>query len=80
MKLQDLMKETGLETLAFLDKHLAKDDLANSLTKFKKFEDYRWSETQRIVDNIGVFSANYRRIEKKLYEIISRKSGFQVTP
>ena len=41
MKLQDLMKETGLETLAFLDKHLAKDDLANSLTKFKKFEDYR---------------------------------------
>ena len=66
IKLDDLKKETGLETLiAFLDKHLAKDDLADSLTKFEEFEDYRRSETQSIVDYIGVFDANYRRIEKK---------------
>ena len=64
IKLDDLKKET--ETLiAFLDKHLAKDDLADSLTKFEEFEDYRRSETQSIVDYIGVFDANYRRIEKK---------------
>ena len=35
------------------------------MTKFEEFEDYRRSETQSIVDYIGVFDANYRRIEKK---------------
>lgn len=46
IKLEDLKKETGLETLIeFLDKHLAKDDLADSLTKFEDFEDYRRAES-----------------------------------
>lgn len=66
IKLEDLKKETGLETLIeFLDKHLAKDDLADSLTKFEDFEDYRRAESQTIVEYISVFDAKYRKIEKK---------------
>lgn len=66
IKLEDLKKETGLETLIeFLDKHLAKDDLADSLTKFEDFEDYRRAESQTIVEYISVFDAKYRKIEKR---------------
>ena len=40
MTLDDLKKDTGLEILiTFLDQHLAKDDLADSLEKFEEFED-----------------------------------------
>jgi hypothetical protein len=38
IKLDDLKKDTGFNTLLeFLDKHLAKDDLADSLEKFAEF-------------------------------------------
>jgi hypothetical protein len=40
IKLDDLKKDTGFNTLLeFLDKHLAKDDLADSLEKFEEFEE-----------------------------------------
>ena len=40
VKLEDLKKEDGLATLiTFLDKHLAKDDLTDSLEKFDSFDD-----------------------------------------
>ena len=56
IKLDDLKKETGLETpIVFLDKYLAKDDLPDSLTKFEEFEDYSRSVTQITVHYIGVF-------------------------
>jgi hypothetical protein len=45
LDLEDLKKETGLNILIeFLDKHLAKDDLANSLEKFEDFEDFKRSD------------------------------------
>ena len=41
VKLDDLKKENGLATLIiFLDKHLAKDDLTDSLEKFDSFDDF----------------------------------------
>ena len=49
IKLDDLKKDTGFNTLLeFLDKHLAKDDLADSLEKFEEFEDLKRAEGQTI--------------------------------
>ena len=41
LRLEDLKKEDGLQTLiTFLDCHLAKDDLTDSLEKFEEFDGY----------------------------------------
>lgn len=66
LNLEDLKKETGLKTLIeFLDKHLAKDDLADSLEKFEDFEDFKRSDGQSVNEYISIFDAKYRKIEKK---------------
>ena len=66
ISLDDLKKESGLDTLVtFLDSHLAKDDLADSLAKFEDFEDFRRAEGQSVQEYIAVFDAKYRKIEKK---------------
>jgi hypothetical protein len=60
---EDLKKETGLNTLIeFLDKHLAKNDLADSI---EKFEGFKRSDGQSINEYISVLDAKYRKIEKK---------------
>ena len=66
IKLDDLKKDTGFNTLLeFLDKHLAKDDLADSLEKFAEFQDLKRAEGQTINEYITVFDSKYRKIEKK---------------
>ena len=66
ISLDDLKEDTGLNTLiTFMDKHLAKDDLADSLAKFEDFEDFRRSQSQSVEEYISVFDAKYRKIEKK---------------
>lgn len=66
IKLDDLKKDTGFETLVqFLDNHLAKDDLADSLEKFEEFEDFTRSDDQSITEYIAIFDSKYRKIEKK---------------
>lgn len=66
LNLEDLKKKTGLKILIeFLDKHLAKDDLADSLEKFEDFEDFKRSDGQSINEYISIFDAKYRKIEKK---------------
>ena len=64
--LSDLKKNDGFESLIeFLDKHLGKDDLADSLEKFEDFEDFRREKGQPISDFISLFDQKYHRIEKK---------------
>ena len=66
IKIEDLKKETGFKTLLeFLDKHLAKDDLADSLEKFEEFEELNRSEGQSMNEFIAIFDSKYRKIEKK---------------
>ena len=49
LSLTDLEKENGFDTLlTFLDKHLGKDDLADSLEKFEDFEDHIREKDQSI--------------------------------
>ena len=65
ISIDDLKKEDGLDTLiAFLDKHLKKDDLADSLGKFGEFEDFQRIEGMSIVEYIASFDSIYRKIEK----------------
>ena len=60
--LDDLKSDFGLSLLIeFLDKHLAKDDLTDSLDKFDEFDDFRRKEGQ----SIHKYIAKYRKIEKK---------------
>lgn len=66
LKLEDLNKEEGLDILIeFLDKHLGKDDLADSLEKFEDFEDYRREKNEDISDYISNFDQKYNKILKK---------------
>ena len=51
--------------LNFLDKHLAKDEISDSLEKFEDFEDYKRAEGQSINEYVAEFDAKYRKVEKK---------------
>ena len=62
ISIDDLKGNFGLNILiAFLDKHLAKDDLADSL---EKFDDFKRNDGQSINEYIAVFDSKYRKIEK----------------
>ena len=64
--INDLKSVDGLNVLIkFLDKHLAKDDLTDSLEKFEDFDDYHRTEGQSISEFIALFDAKYQKIEKK---------------
>ena len=65
ISLDDLKREDGLDILiAFLDKHLKKDDLADSLDKFGEFEDFHRHDGMSISEYIASFDTRYRKIEK----------------
>ena len=65
VSLDDLKKEDGLDILIqFLDKHLKKDDLTDSIEKFEEFDDCQRAEGQSITEFIDSFDSKYRRIEK----------------
>ena len=64
--LDDLKTDFGLNILiAFLNKHLAKDNLADSVEKFDDFDDFKREDGQSIREYIAMFDAKYRKIEKK---------------
>lgn len=70
LNLEDLKKETGLKTMIeYLDKRLAKDDLADSLEKFKDFEDFKRADGQSINEYISIFDAKYRKMEMKYMKL-----------
>ena len=59
----NLKKDDGLKTLMdFLDKHLCKDELEDSLEKFSEFEDYEKSDSETISQYIANFDNKYSKI------------------
>ncbi|CAC5372113.1 unnamed protein product [Mytilus coruscus] len=77
--LEDLKKDTGFTTLVeFLDKHLAKDDLADSLEKFEDFEDFTRPKGQSIHEYVANFDSKYRKIEKKNIKLPSEILAFKL--
>ena len=66
LRLDELKNYDGLNVLInFLDQHLAKDDLTDSLEKFEDFEDFKRLEAQSINEFVAMFDSKYRKIEKK---------------
>ena len=63
--------------IAFLDKHLGKDDLADSIEKFEDFDDFKRKEGQTIHEFIAMFDSKYRKIEKKDMSLPSEILAFK---
>ena len=79
ISIDDLKSDFGLSLLIeFLDKHLAKDDLTDSLEKFDDFDDFRRKEGQSIHEYIAMFDAKYRKIEKKSMSLPSEILAFKL--
>lgn len=79
ISLDDLKKEDGLDTLiGFLDGHLKKDDLADSLAKFGEFEDFQRQEGVSITEYIASFDSRYRKIEKLKMTLPSEILAFKL--
>ena len=79
ISLDELKAEDGLYTLiAFLDKHLGKDDLADSIEKFEDFDDFKRKEGQTIHEFIAMFDSKYRKIEKKDMSLPSEILAFKL--
>ena len=65
INLDDLEKGGGLDSLIqFMDKQLGKDDLVDSLEKFKDFEDFERSGALSITDYIALFDQKCQRLSK----------------
>ena len=66
LDIDELKAEDGLDKLIiFLDEHLGKDDLADSIEKYDDFEDYKRGKNDSISDYISKFDSKYQRIKKK---------------
>ena len=77
--LDELKDENGLNILiAFLDKHLGKDDLADSIEKFEDFDDFKRKDGQAIQEFIAMFDSKYRKIEKKDMSLPSEILAFKL--
>ena len=77
--LDELKDEDGLNILiAFLDKHLGKNDLADSIEKFEDFDDFKRKEGQTIQEFIAMFDSKYRKIEKKDMSLPSEILAFKL--
>ena len=77
--LDELKNENGLDILiVFLDKHLGKDDLADSIDKFEDFDDFKRKDGQTIQEFIAMFDSKYRKIEKKDMPLPSEILAFKL--
>ena len=64
--------------LNFLDKHLSKDDLTDSLDKFEDFDNIERKEEQIIQEYIAMFDLKYRKIQKKHMTLSSEILAFRL--
>ena len=75
--LDDLKSDDGFTVLLnFMDKHLAKDVLSDSLEK--DFEDFKRAEGQSINEYVATFDAKYRKVEKKKMTLPSEILAFKL--
>ena len=66
LELKELKKENGISTLlVFLDIHLKKDEMTDTLEKFEEFDNFERKEGQSIYEYVSMFDFKYRKIEKK---------------
>lgn len=78
MKLEEIKAEDGLDKLiTFMDKHLGKDDLTDSLEKFDDFENYHRKD-EPISEYIAVFDQKYQKLEKLNMKLPSAILAFKL--
>ena len=79
LQLEDLKGGNGMSILLnFLDKHLSKDDLTDSLDKFEGFDNIERKEEQSIQEYIAIFDLKYRKIQKKHMTLSSEILAFRL--
>jgi transposase InsO family protein len=79
LKLDKLKQDDGMKQLVdFLDKHLGKDDIVDSLEKFEEFEDCKRSTTQTISEFILDFDYKYNTIKNKNMTLPSEILAFKL--
>ena len=79
LQLEDLKWENGMSILLnFLDKHLSKDDLTDSLDKFEDFDNIERKEGKSIQEYIDMFVIKYRKIQKKHMTLSSEILEFRL--
>ena len=77
--IDELETEDGLKTLiAFFDKHMGKDELADSFQKFEHFEDFSRENGQSITDYIAQFDQKYNRLVKLKMELPAEILAFKI--
>ena len=64
--------------MAFLNKHLAKDGLADSLEKIDDFDDFIRKDGQTISEFIAMFDSKYRKFKKKNMTLPSEILAFKL--
>ena len=76
---EELQKESGISTLLdFLDKHLQKDELADTLEKFEDFENFKRKEGQSMHEYVSLFDFKYKKIEKKQIKLLPEILAFRL--
>ena len=76
---EELQKESGISTLLdFLDKHLQKDELADTLEKFEDFENFKRKEGQSMHEYVSIFDFKYKKIEKKQIKFLPEILAFRL--
>ena len=64
LELKELKKESGISTLLeFLDSHLKKDEMSDTLEKFEEFDNFERKEGQSIYEYVSMFDFRYRLIK-----------------
>lgn len=77
VKLEDLKKDTGLDSLiSYMDKKLGKDDLVDCLEKYEDFEEFRRGEGQSMTEFISKFDQKYNKICKLKLKLPSTVLAF----
>ena len=79
ISIEELKQENGLDILiAFLDRHLAKDDLSDCLQKFEDFDAFSRNGSQSINEYIAMFDDKYRKLERKKIRLPSEILAFKL--
>ena len=79
VSLEDLKKDEGLNTLvAYMDKKLGKDDLADCLEKFEDFEDFKREPGHSMEEFVSKFDHKYNKIQKLKMTLPNAILGFML--
>ena len=79
LSLDDLKQENGLDCLIqFLDSFLGKDEITDTVEKYKDFENLQRADNQSITEFITCFDLKYMKLEKRKIKLPPEILAFQL--